>query len=116
MRFRGFAKAAVPCALILALAAPFAERGSAKGQTLGADNYVPCPIAQAKTQVTDNVPGPWWQTPQVGSVVGTKIMNIGGTPTLVCQYWAYGKTTGVMRKFPQGKTDCQPQGKGFVCQ
>lgn len=116
MKFRGVAKAAVHCALILALTAPLAQQSPAAGQSLTANNYVPCPIVKAKTQVTNNIPGPWWQTPQLGSVVGTKIMNVGGDPTLVCEYWAYGKTTAVMRKFPQGKTDCQPQGKGFVCQ
>lgn len=116
MLVRGRSRRALQAALILAMTAPLAQQGSAAGQSLGAHTYVPCPIDKAKTQVTDPIPGPWWQTPQLGSVVNTKIMNIGGTPTLVCQYWAYGKTTGVMRKFPQGKTDCQPQGKGFICQ
>ena len=79
-----------------------------------AAEYIECPLTQARTEITSPLPSGWWQTPQQGSLEETKIQNIGGTPTLMCGYWAYGQTVYVMREAPAGAT-CTADGNGFTC-
>lgn len=76
---------------------------------------ISCPLDQATTQVTTPLPGPWWQTPQLGSLEGTEVAAIGGELTLVCKYWAYGTTVSVMRKAPPARQNCSPTSTGFTC-
>jgi hypothetical protein len=75
---------------------------------------IPCPLTQARTEIVTPIPSPWWQTPQVGHLTGTSIDTIGGKPTLVCKYWAYGTNASVMRLPPKGTT-CTATKTGFVC-
>jgi hypothetical protein len=73
-----------------------------------------CPLSQARTEITSPLPSGWWQTPQVGSLQDTNIQNIGGDPTMMCGYWAYGKNVWVMHKVPAG-TNCVADATGFTC-
>jgi hypothetical protein len=75
---------------------------------------IPCPVSQVRTEIVTTLPSPWWQTPQVGNLTGTKLQVIGGKTTLVCTYWAYGVNVSVMRLPPTGKR-CTPTRTGFVC-
>jgi hypothetical protein len=75
-----------------------------------------CPIEQARTEMVSRLPEGWWQTPQLGNLVSLGVQNIGGEPTLVCRYSAYGAQVSVMRRFPEGKTDCRVSGSNrFTC-
>ena len=74
-----------------------------------------CPIKQIQAEITTPLPSPWWQTPQINSLLGVSIQTIGGTPTLVCEYRAYGTTVGIMRRFPEGKTNCEANRDRFIC-
>ncbi len=75
---------------------------------------IECPLTQARTEITSALPSGWWQTPQVGSLEETKIQNIGGTPTLMCGYWAYGQTVYIMHEAPSG-AECSADSSGFTC-
>lgn len=77
--------------------------------------FIPCPLKEARTEVTTPLPEPWWTTPQVGKLEQVSVQTIGGNRTLVCQYWAYGRTVGIMRAFPKGAIDCSTEGNGFRC-
>lgn len=75
-----------------------------------------CPITQARTEMVTPLPEGWWQTPQVGSLVSVGIQNIGGEQTMVCRYSAYGTQVSVMRRFPEGRSDCRVTGTNrFTC-
>jgi hypothetical protein len=78
-------------------------------------SFIPCPLIEARTEVTTRLPEPWWNTPQVGKLERVSVQTIGGNRTLVCEYWAYGRTVGIMRVFPEGATDCSAEGNGFRC-
>jgi hypothetical protein len=82
---------------------------TAKGQ------FVACPVKEARTEVTTPLPEPWWITPQIGKLERVSVQTIGGNRTLVCEYWAYGRTVGIMRAFPEGATDCSAESNGFRC-
>ena len=82
---------------------------SPKGQ------FVACPVKEARTEVTTPLPEPWFNTPQIGRLERVSVQTIGGNRTLVCEYWAYGRTVGIMRTFPEGATDCLGAGNGFQC-
>jgi hypothetical protein len=82
---------------------------TAKGQFVG------CPVKEARTEVTTPLPEPWWITPQIGKLERVSVQTIGGNRTLVCEYWAYGRTVPIMRAFPVGATDCSAEGNGFRC-
>jgi hypothetical protein len=75
---------------------------------------ITCPLTQARTEIVTPIPSPWWQTPQVGNLTGTAIETIGGHPTLVCKYWAYGHDVSIMRLPPKGR-NCKTTRTGFVC-
>lgn len=92
------------------LAAPVNEPSPpSKGQLIA------CPVKETRTEVTTALPRPWWNTPQVGKLERVSMQTIGGDRTLVCEYWAYGRTVGVMRGLPEGTTDCSAEGNGFRC-
>lgn len=74
-----------------------------------------CPVRQIRAEVTTSLPDSWWQTPQVTSLQSVSVENIGGVSTLVCQYRAYGTTVGIMRRFPEGKSNCEARRESFVC-
>ena len=77
--------------------------------------FIACPLKQARTEVTTPLPEPWWNTPRVGKLERVSVQTIGGNQTLVCEYWAYGRTVSIMRLFPAGTTSCTPAGTGFDC-
>jgi hypothetical protein len=77
--------------------------------------FIACPVKEARTEVTTPLPRPWWNTPQIGKLERVSVQTIGGNRTLVCEYWAYGGTVGIMRLFPEGATDCSAEGDGFQC-
>jgi len=79
------------------------------------EEFVSCPVEEVRTEVTTPLPKPWWNTPQVGKLERVSIQAIGGNKTLVCEYWAYGRTVSIMRRFPESTTDCFPEGNGFRC-
>jgi hypothetical protein len=75
-----------------------------------------CPIDQARTEMVSSLPDGWWQTPQLGNLVSLGIQNIGGEQTMVCRYRAYGTQVSVMRRFPEGRSDCRVTGTNrFTC-
>lgn len=78
-------------------------------------NFIACPLQQIETKVKTALPAGWWDTPQVGKLQNTQIMNIGGKQTLQCFYWAYDKSIPLMKLAPEGKTCSAVQG-GFSCQ
>jgi hypothetical protein len=77
--------------------------------------FIACPVEETRTEVTTPLPRPWWNTPQIGKLERANVQTIGGKRTLVCEYWAYGRTVGIMREFPEGTTDCSAEGNGFRC-
>jgi len=77
---------------------------------------VRCPVSQVRAEIITSLPSPWWQTPQEGGVIETKVANIGGKQTLVCRYQAYGGGVSVMREMPAGMRSCTPVTGGFRCQ
>lgn len=77
--------------------------------------FVACPVKETRTEVTTPLPQPWWNTPQIGKLERVSVQTIGGNRTLVCEYWAYGRTVSIMRGFPEGTTDCSAEGNGFLC-
>jgi len=91
---------------------PFAMR--AEGQDTVRIN---CPLAYARTEVTTPLPAGWWNTPQEGQLIGTRVEAVGGEKTLVCAYWAYGMPKGVsiMHLFPEGMAVCRADKTGFTC-
>ncbi len=91
-------------ALALLLAAPAAAR------------EISCPHDQVRTEITTSLPGRWWQTPQVGSLQNTRVAEIGGETTLICEYRAYGTTVSVMRLPPENFPNCTAREGGFTCQ
>lgn len=91
-------------AFVLFAAAPAAAR------------EISCPADQVRTEITTPLPGPWWQTPQVGNLQNTRIATIGGETTLVCEYRAYGTTVSVMRHPPERFQDCSAHRGGFTCE
>jgi len=75
-----------------------------------------CPIDMARTEMVSPLPEGWWQTPQVGRLASLGIQNIGGEPTMVCRYNAYGTQVSVMRRFPEGRSNCEVTGSNrFTC-
>lgn len=93
----------------------FALAASAIGTTSQAAAVrIDCPLTQARTEITSPLPSGWWQTPQQGNLQETKVGNIGGDPTLMCGYWAYGSTVYVMSKAPAG-ANCSSDASGFTC-
>ena len=77
-------------------------------------NFITCPVDKLRTEVVSDLPRGWWQTPQVGNLVDTRIQNIGGRDTLVCAYRGYGGTVSVMREAPAGSR-CRARTDGFSC-
>jgi hypothetical protein len=81
-----------------------------------AADEVACPVDQVRTEITTTLPDPWWQTPQVGSLQDTRVGEVGGETTLICEYWAYGTTVSVMRHPPENMVNCTAHEGGFTCQ
>jgi hypothetical protein len=75
-----------------------------------------CPLETARTEMVSRLPEGWWQTPQTGRLVSLGILNVGGERTLACYYSAYGTRVSVMRRFPDGRSDCRVTGTNkFTC-
>lgn len=73
-----------------------------------------CPVDSVRTEIVTPLPEPWWQTPQEGGLVTTRIDRVGGELTLTCAYLAYGRTVSVMRPAPTD-LDCKAVRGGFSC-
>jgi len=78
-------------------------------------NDILCPVAEVKTEITTQLPKPWWNTPQLGKLHSLGVQVTAGEKTLVCRYSAYGTEVGVIRKFPDGVRDCKAVDKHFEC-
>ena len=78
------------------------------------ETFSPCPLKEARTDVVTPLPEPWFATPHVGKLLGTRIDMIGGKKTLICDYWAYSRSVAAMREMPIG-LDCRPDADGFYC-
>jgi len=77
---------------------------------------IQCPFEQVQTEITTPLPEGWWNTPQIGNLVRTRVDTIGGDLTLMCGYEAYKCVVYIMMKSPAGTTACKVTGKGkFVC-
>lgn len=76
---------------------------------------ITCPLSMVKAEITTPIPAGWWQTPQEGKLIHTKIQKIGGESTLCCGYWGYGTTVWIMHKMPAGVSGCQVLPDGFIC-
>lgn len=72
---------------------------------------IDCPLAQIRREVTTPLPEGWWNTPYIGPVQRTYIQNVGGAPTLMCDY---GPAGIIMHRAPPNGT-CRPAGNGFEC-
>ena len=77
---------------------------------------ITCPLSMVKAEITTPLPAGWWQTPQEGKLIHTKIQNIGGKQTLCCGYWGYGTTVWIMHEMPAGVSGCKVLPDGFICQ
>jgi hypothetical protein len=78
-------------------------------------SFIACPVKETRTEVTTPLPQPWWNTPQIGKLERVSVQTIAGNQTLVCEYWAYGRSVSIMRAFPEGATHCSAEGSGFLC-
>jgi hypothetical protein len=76
---------------------------------------IDCPTDQVRTEVVTALPSPWWQTHQVGNLQNTRIAEIGGETTLICEYQAYGTNVSVMRTPPAQFQNCTANSDGFQC-
>ena len=76
---------------------------------------IACPLSMVKAEITTPLPAGWWQTPQEGKLIHTKIQNIGGKKTLCCGYWGYGTTVWIMHEMPAGVSECRVLSDGFIC-
>lgn len=103
--------AALACATV-ASASMLSGNGSSRAED---GRYIACPLNQANTGLVGRVSHPWWSTSQRGSLDSTHVSNVGGQPTLVCNYRAYNRTMPVLRRFPKNVKSCKPQGNGFRC-
>jgi len=83
----------------------------ASAGTALAATQVNCPQQQAKRMITDRLPSGWWTTPVVDRLSQTKVMNVGGKPTLMC---IYGNAGSIQREAPRGKA-CRAVTGGFTC-
>jgi len=101
--------------LVVLVCAMVPAMGQRNGLAAQNQNEVMCPVTEVKTEITTNLPKPWWNTPQVGKLQSVGIQVIAGERTLVCHYSAYGTQVGVMRKFPEGIHDCKIVDKHFEC-
>ncbi len=78
-----------------------------------AAQYIPCPVSEVTTEVTTPLPDSWWQTPQIGQLLETRIGVVGGEATLMCLYRAYDTSVAVMMRAPSDS--CSALGGGFQC-
>lgn len=72
---------------------------------------VDCPLSMAKREIVNPLPGGWWTTPIVNSLSDTKVVVIGGKPTLQC---VYGSAGSIQKLAPVGQI-CSPTPGGFNC-
>jgi hypothetical protein len=77
---------------------------------------ITCPLSMVKAEITTPLPAGWWQTPQEGKLINTKIQNIGGKKALCCGYQVYGTTVWIMHAMPAGVSGCRVLPDGFICQ
>ncbi len=76
-----------------------------------ASTKIQCPLSNAKRTITNELPDGWWTTPIVNKLTGTRIDQIGGKETLICEY---GKSGSVQKRAPGGEK-CKATKKGFQC-
>lgn len=76
-----------------------------------ADTRIACPLQQATRTITNNLPSGWWTTPVVNRLSETRVMNVGGKPTLLC---IYGQSGSIQREAPAGR-QCRSVTGGFMC-
>jgi hypothetical protein len=72
-----------------------------------------CPTASAKIEITTPLVKPWWQTPRINALSNVSLMEIGGQPSIVCEYGGFS----LMRRVPEGASNCKmnSQRNGFSC-
>lgn len=75
------------------------------------EKQIKCPRQQAERKIVNKLPDGWWTTPIVARLSQTKVMNVGGEPTLLC---IYGNAGSVQRKAPR-KMTCLAVTGGFTC-
>ena len=76
---------------------------------------IACPLSMVRAEITTSLPAGWWQTPQEGKLIHTKIQKIGGESSLCCGYQGYGTTIWIMHKMPAGTSACVVLPDGFIC-
>lgn len=76
-----------------------------------ADTRIDCPLPQVTRKITDNLPSGWWTTPVSNRLTETKVMSVGGKPTLLC---LYGSSGSIQREAPAGR-QCRAVTGGFTC-
>ncbi len=99
----------IKLSLFLALLGPLLATAANAAAT-----RIECPISQARTEMITPLPSGWWQTPYVSNLDKTKVGTVGGKPTLMCGYSAYGATVWVMHLAPDG-ANCVADATGFTC-
>ena len=72
---------------------------------------IDCPLRESRREVTTPLPAGWWNTPYIDKLKSTYVQNVGGSPTLMCDY---GNGGIIMHLAPAGMM-CQPAGQAFVC-
>lgn len=93
------------CGLAATFACFFAIATPAAAETVN------CPLTEARRSITNTLPSGWRQTPVVSRLTETRVDNVGGELTMVCQYSAAG---AVLREVPAGQT-CVARTGGFEC-
>ena len=98
----------VGAVILTALAVLIASSGAAKAETV----TINCPVAQAKREITDGLPGGWWNTPLLSTLSETEVAVIGGQKALICRY---GQAGSIQRYAPVG-ANCTAKTGGFKCE
>ncbi len=97
----------ISTALSCAAVVPFAATSAMAGPMV----HIQCPVPQLTRSVTTPLSNGWWQTTDVNGLQNTHISNVGGKPTLICDYGYAGQ----IMHLPPAFMSCQAVGGGFNC-
>lgn len=93
------------CGVAAAFASLFLFAAPAAAESLD------CPLTTAQRNITNSVPSGWYTTPVRSRLTETRVADIGGQQTMICEYGAAGL---VMREAPASQM-CVARSGGFEC-
>lgn len=79
--------------------------------TPAAAESVNCPLPTVTRGITATLPSGWYTTPVRSRLTETRVMDIGGQPTMAC---VYSEAATVLREVPAGQV-CTARAGGFEC-